>query len=144
MGSVLDRNTAGGGCGIRESKEFKKSWALRVVAMLDLRSGNAERGWSIDRDCGGLGKSLRALKALKVRLLSTLNRDASSVMEDVLEMIGFLGMENVLEGLRSSIGSDFDLRSAGTGLFTPDVSSSSDVAPPSQKTGNAGNSFPGM
>ena len=97
----------------------------------------------MDLDFGGLGKSFNALKVLDVRLLSMLKRDASRVIEDDLEATGFLGMEKVLEGRRSSMGSDLDLTSACVGRSSPGTSSCSGFTPSSQNTGNSGSSLPG-
>lgn len=123
LGSELVRRAAGGGCGRRESRASKKSWVLCVVAILDLRSGKAGRGCSVESDLGGLGKSFKALSVFAVRLLSMLKCEASKVMEDDLEATGFLAIEKELDARRRSIGFDLDLTSAGAGRSKPSISS---------------------
>ena len=98
----------------------------------------------MDFALGGLGKSFKALSVIAVKLLSILMREASSVIEDDREATGLRGIENVLEGRRSSIGSDFDLMSAGAGRSNPAMLSSFSLVSSLQKTGNSGNSLPGM
>ena len=97
----------------------------------------------MDLDLGGLGKSLRALSVIEVRLLSMLKRDWSKVIEDDLEATGFLGIEKVLEARLSNIGSDFDLTRAWAGRSSSGIFSSSPRKLSRQKTGRSGNSFPG-
>lgn len=97
----------------------------------------------MDFELGGLGKSFKALKVVAVTLLSMLKRDASRVIEDDLEATGLRGIENVLEGRRSSIGSDFALTRAGAGRGRPGTSSAWFFAPSFQNTGRSGNSLPG-
>ena len=108
--------------------------------MLDLRRW---RGGSMALQLGGLGKSLMALKVVAVTLLSMLKRDGSMVIEDDLEASGFLGIENVLDGRRISMGSDFALTSACVGRGTSGISSSWLCDPSCQNTGSSGNSLPG-
>ena len=97
----------------------------------------------MDFDLGGLGKSFKALRVIDVKVLSMLRREASSVIEDDREATGLRGIENVLEGRRSNIGSDFDLMSAGAGRSNPAMLSSFSLISSLQKTGNSGNSLPG-
>lgn len=134
--SVLDLTAVGGGSGRRESRASRKSWLLRVVAILDRRSSTAERNCSLYRDIGGFGKSFKALKVSRVRLLSMLKCEASKVMEDDLDAAGFRGTEKELDIRRGSMGSDLDLTSAGAGNSKPSISSYTSFTKSSQQEGS--------